>query len=459
MLAVALLLQETIQEYDRRAREVYDQAVVAHARQAKALKTRGLYRWAREEYAKVLHLQPDHEVARRDLGYEREGGAWVATDGGMPRSDKAQEDLEEQAAKHLKELDRAAAGLAKEHLTLAAWCAENGLAELAREHRLEAHALDPTDPKVAEALGFTKSALLPVASSPDAVALFDAFRSDREKAALGEIKEAKDGYGEAGAPEGFRVAHGARVGIESTYMDETMLRELCRWGDHMFAASHALLGVEAPKKERRYWFVFAEREGYEAVTKWLQGDGWESWMDTSSYHNNVRAYRVSQKREDEIPSHVMAHQVAQFVVRRRLDKVPENKAAIVEGFAILGEFLGAGTNRIWCYRGEGTGDSGGGRKNYREEAAALARGMEEMPVVELFGSTLDTLKGKGGSPAAKAASVVEWLFARDPAAARAFFTELAGEEAKAATLIAGHFGWTPYEFEEYWRRWAMAVGR
>lgn len=427
-MILLLLLQDSVQEYDRRAREIYDKAVVAHARQAKALKTRGLYLWAREEYAKVLHLRPDHEAARRDLEE-------------MPRSDRERDDLDKQAEKHLKELDRAAAGLAKDHLALATWCEENDLREQAREHRLEAQALDPGEWLMCD----------------EAKALFDEFREN--EAALGEMKEAADGFGEKGAPAGFRVAHGARVGIESTYMDEAMLRESCRWGDRIFAASHALLGAEAPKDERLYWFVFAERDGYAAVTKWLQGEKWAEWMDTNSYHNNVRAYRVSQKREEELPTHVMAHQVAQFVARRRLGKVPENKAAIVEGLAILGEFHGAGTSRIWCFRGEGTGDSGGGRKNHRAEAAALARGMEPMPVVELFGSTLDTLKGKGGSPAAKAASVIEWLFARDPAAARAFLTELAAEDAKAADLIPKHFGWTPEGFEEYWRRWAIAIDR
>lgn len=62
---------------ERERRTLPKSDATGHFRLALALDAQGLGEFAREEYAAVLEVEPDHPAARRALGYERVGDRWM----------------------------------------------------------------------------------------------------------------------------------------------------------------------------------------------------------------------------------------------------------------------------------------------------------------------------------------------------------------------------------------------
>lgn len=464
-------------DYDKRAQEAYAAIAAQRLKLAQDLATQHLNAWARLEYRKILFHDADHEAARAALGFKRDGATW--TGGGEAiaiLNDVPAGEVEKRAAAYLSRLDAIAKDAAKPHLDLAVWCEKAGLAESARWHRLEALACDPTSSGAAGVLGFRTSELLPFASDPETVEIFRAFRNDVKKVSLGETKSGDDGWGEEELKKRLKVVQGKHVGIESSWMSVDWMKELARWGDHTFEIGHKLLGSEIPNGEPRYWFAYLDDEGYKDLTMWLYRDKSNAIAERDDllgrqlYRDDFEAQDVSRWRTQQptAPLHNPTHTVSQFVITRRLWKnepLETKAAAIQEGFGVLCEFMGAGTNITWCggtpqstvavKKGDGQDDASH-RYRYREFAGEAAETLSDSSVDALFRMRFDALDGPGTGP--KAASVMEWLFARGRKDAAEFLKAMADTKDIGET-IRTRFGWCPEEFDEYWRRWAIAVAK
>lgn len=445
----------TLDEYNKRAREIDKEIVEGRLGIARRQGVAGMFAWARLEYAKVLGLDPENETARAEL--ER-----------IKTTNKKLDDekLVEAGQKYHREIDTLGRTIAGRHRGLALWCGRNNLEELSREHLLEAHACDPTSAKTAELLGFSTSAILPVPSSPGTIELFRAFREDAGKTDLGKLGTAEDAWGPDTITSKVVVARGKHVGVESTWMGKETnektkgwLEELARWGDHSYAMAHALLDAKPPDDDSVIWFAYLDDYTFQAVTAWCHADipqdRYKHLLKLWWWRGDFSGETVSRYFSETNPVEDCAHLVPQFALTRRFWASDSEKIlSILEGFGILCEFIGQGTNATWCVGDPSTGGDGT-RKNYREHAAAAAHLLSDMAAHSLLDRRFQSVHVESG--AAKSASVMEWLFARDRAAALKFYRDVAGEKPDVPALIKSHFGWTPEEFDEHWRRWAIAI--
>ena len=69
-----------LERYRKDAAAVRDADVEGHYRLARYCKEHGLTKQMREELAIVLALAPEHEAARREMGYVRHDGKWLTSD-------------------------------------------------------------------------------------------------------------------------------------------------------------------------------------------------------------------------------------------------------------------------------------------------------------------------------------------------------------------------------------------
>lgn len=454
----------TIDEYDRRARAIEEEGVRRRLEIARGRRAEGAHAWARMQYAIVLAASPENEEAKDALGAD--GGK------GIPAANKSwdEKELEAKAKAYYKALGGLARHLAREHRKVADWCTEKGLKDLAREHHLESHAYDPTDEATAKALGYSTSPILRVPGSPETIELFRAYREDAGKLPAGEIKGPDEAWGPESVRKKVRVALGKHVGVESTWMNRPedqagnvdtsgWLEDLCRVGDHSFEMAHQILDAEPASNEARYWFAYVDDYTYQAIIEWKHEgqdpDSYKYILRAQSVRDDFQAYSPDRGFHEQVPTHELAHLPAQFVLFRRFwNRSLGGKAGIVEGFGILCEFMGTDSNATWCTGGPSTG-SDGKRRNYRQIAADASRLLEDRPLLRLYETKWGSIHQSSG--ASKAASVWEWLLARDRADAVSFMKEIASDDADVAEAIKKHFGWSPELMDEHWRRWAIAV--
>lgn len=459
-----------LDEYDKRARAIAAEEIDGRVSIARELRDKGLHVWARREYAKILALSPDQKDARRALGYELDGGQWVRRGETIPTVDEKMNDNQRltRAERYHERLDFLASKLAGKHLSLAAWCAENGMAELGRQHLLAAHDCAPEDEKIKAALGFATDAIMPIPSDPGTLKLFTEFRTGDKDVALGEPRDSTAAWGPDTIKDKVVVVHGRHVGLESTWIGKETnvhtkgwLEQLARRGDHAYVMAHKLLLEDAPTDEPRYQFAYLGDYEFKELTKWSDPENKNPHLlepDCTAWRGDHTGQRASRRDEAEVPLKDPTHLVPQFVLTRRLwgtDNKPSDKAALIEGFAILCEFMGNQSNSNWCSGGPST-TAGGARQDYRQFAAVQAKTFEDYPLEALFKAGFNSLATEGNG-AAKAASILEWRFALGQKEAVEFVRALVVPKPDVAEVVRTHTGMSVEQFEEAWRRWAIVI--
>ena len=470
--AQAQIPPEIQTEYDKRVAQLNDELVQSRATLAQDLRAKKLYVWAHKEYDKILAVRADHEGARKALGYVRDGSAWAAGGKAIPTVNRetTEKELVAEAARYHERLDRLGAAAAERHLAIASWCEKNGLAEWGKHHRVEAHAFDPASENVKTALAFETSEIMPVASHPETVKLFDELRTGDKDVPLGEIQGDDATWGPDDLKGRMVVVHGKYVGFESTWIGKESnagtkgwLEQLARRGDHAYVMAHKHLREKMPENEPRYQFAYLDDYSYKHMTKWAHlNDSETSYAhlllpDCRSWRTDRVGRRVSRREEKENPLEDPSHLVPQFVLTRRLwaDKEPDNRDALIEGFGVLAEFIGNQSNTVWCSGGPST-TTGGARQDYRQFSAVQAKTLDDYPVSALFKAGFNSL-AREGNGAAKAASILEWRFAVDPEGAVSFIRAMADPKVDPESVIRKETGWSVEQFEEHWRRWSIAI--
>jgi hypothetical protein len=455
-----LLAQEPVSEavrteYDKRVRTIFDEMNKERLVLIRQLGKTRMDAWARLECAKLLSVDPSNEEATGVLKELRTVNEGVAEDWLVKRAENYQDAQ-----------NRIARSAARRHVSLARWCREQKLGDAAREHLMAAQALDPIGVDVVAALGFKTSAILPIPSSPETIEILRSFREDVGKVPLGEVKKPKDGWGPPEIKEKLTVVLGRHVGVESDWMSEEWLRELARQGDWACEVASRLLGMKLEGTESRYWFMYGNDDHFREFVIWLhpnrKAESIKHLLDLYGMRSEHDGYSISRFVHEEVPIHKMNHMVCQFAIFRAIlsrgREDSRESAWISEGFAIMMEYAGSGSNLSWCVSAPDTRSSGGDRKEFRTAAAECARLVKDPPFVNLAKAGFSTLAIQGFG-AAKAASVMEWLFARDRAGAVEFIREMAAPNADTAAVIRKRFGWCPEEFDEHWRRWAIAIDK
>jgi hypothetical protein len=201
-----------------------------------------MHLWAREQYNKTVQLDPDHEGARKKLGYKKGSGGWENDpDAKIEGNKKKENDAEGQRIRkgYNDKLESAGKDISRQWSDLALWCKKNNLAKESAESFQKAVEYDPTNAVARKELGYEKDAKGAWVS-----------KAERELR-----KEMKDGI--AKAPSGavsnnetqVEKALGqkhvkresAHILIESPHLKDAELASLTQHAEHAYAMFHKIM--------------------------------------------------------------------------------------------------------------------------------------------------------------------------------------------------------------------------
>jgi len=202
-----------------------------------------MYQWAREQYVKVIENDPDHEPARRKLGFRKNGdGNWENDPSSRQESGnrKKAEDADRVRKVYLDRLESAGRDLSRQWVDLALWCRKNSLDAESLEAFRKTLEYDPTNATARKELGYEKDA--------KGIWLSKAEREIR--------KEMKDGISKApqGTTSNVETAVEKALGIknqkresghflmESPHLTDIQLGTVLQHAEHSYEIFHKLFG-------------------------------------------------------------------------------------------------------------------------------------------------------------------------------------------------------------------------
>ncbi len=231
-------------EYKDRLTKISRNSAAKHYQIGDYLTTAQMHQWAREQYYKTIEFEPDHEGARKRLGYKKGDSGWESDASIQQQFANKKKDAEaEKARKSFQErMDSAGRDLSRQWVDLAAWCKAQKLQAEAEGAYKKALEYDPAHAGARKELGFEKDAKGGAWLS----------KSERELR-----KEMRDGIGKA--PQGAAASsesavekalsvktkkrEGGHFMVESPHLTDPQLTGLLQHAEHAYAMFHKIFGA------------------------------------------------------------------------------------------------------------------------------------------------------------------------------------------------------------------------
>ena len=228
-------------EYKQKLAQISRTCAAKHYSIGEYLSGAQMHLWAREQYNKVVEFDPDHEGARRKLGYKKGDSGWENDPTAKIDVNKKKDAEADKVRKaYAEKMDAAGKDIARLWSELAAFCRKNNMAKETVEAFRKAVEYDPTNAIARKELGYEK----------DAKGIWVS-KSERELR-----KEMKDGIGKApsGAvsteqtevEKGMGEKHSKREAphflMESPHLKDAELGDLLQHAEHTYAMYHKIVG-------------------------------------------------------------------------------------------------------------------------------------------------------------------------------------------------------------------------
>ncbi len=248
MLGLALLLQGSpAEEYKARHEKLLKNTAAKHYAIGDYLATAQMHAWARTEFRRVIDdLDPDHEGARKRLGYRKnDQGQWE--DDPNAKQDVGNRKKGEDAAKVQKSwnerVEQAGKDLSRQWSDLALWCKKNVLQKEADGAFRKALEYDPGNATARKELGYEKLGKSGVWISK--------FERELRKEMKDGIAKAPQGTASSAASElepalGIKLKRreAGHIVLESPHLSDADLVSLVQHCEHAYAMYHKIFGQE-----------------------------------------------------------------------------------------------------------------------------------------------------------------------------------------------------------------------
>jgi hypothetical protein len=369
-LFLALLLQGApADEYKTKLAQLSKNTAAKHYSVGDYLATAQMHLWARAEFNKTLEFDPDHEGARRKLGYKKADGGWE-NDPTIKQefaNKKKGEDAERIRKQYLEKLETLGRDLSRQWTDLGLYCKRNSLPKEAEHAFRKALEYDPANATVRKELGYEKDA--------KGVWISKAERELR--------KEMKDGIAKApeGAVSGVTTPAEEKLGIkhtkresghyliESPHLKDKELADLVQHAEHAYAMFHKIFGESDLYGGRKHTYVILKDKAQHERFIDLFHQGTPAQKDLAKKSSGFGAFPFSETVQDTRPIgslqdmvvHVVAESLTEILVGTR-----ENHW-LNEGVAYHFTRLMKDSAGTYCVDLAGTGPKSDG-KSYQEAA-------------------------------------------------------------------------------------------
>jgi hypothetical protein len=257
LLVAALALQGTPQdEYKTKLLALNKSTAAKHYAIAEYLSGAQMFLWAREQLYKTIEFDPDHEGARKKLGYKKnDDGQWESDANAKQEfgNKKKAEDADKIRKQYGDRLDSAGKDLSRQWADLGFFCKKNMLAAEMAESFTKALEYDPANASARKELGYEKDAK-------------GVWMSKVERELRREMKDgiAKAPGGQAGTatPEAeaivgskLKCRESEHYVIESPHLNDAQMGLVLQNAEHAYAMFHKLFSQEDLFKGQKYYFV------------------------------------------------------------------------------------------------------------------------------------------------------------------------------------------------------------
>jgi hypothetical protein len=256
-LVLAALLQGTpADEYKTKLAALNKSTAAKHYAIGDYLSGASMNLWARDQFYKTVEFDPDHEGARKKLGYKKNDDGQWETDVNAKQdfgNKKKGEDLERVRKQYVDRLDSAGKDLSRQWADLGLFCKKNMMAAEMAESFMKALEYDPANAGARKELGYEKDAK-------------GVWMSKTERDLRREMKDGipKAPGGQAGTapPEveslisvKLKARESDHYMIASPHLNDAQMNLILQNAEHAYAMFHKLFGQTELFKGRKQVFV------------------------------------------------------------------------------------------------------------------------------------------------------------------------------------------------------------
>jgi len=274
---VAAALQGTpAEEYKTKLASLNKATAAKHYAIGEYLAGASMFLWARDQFYKTVEFDPDHEGARKRLGYKKNDDGQWETDVNAKQdfgNKKKGEDLERVRKQYVDRLDSAGKDLSRQWADLGLFCKKNMLAAEMAASFMKALEYDPANTGARKELGYEKDAK-------------GVWMSKTERELRKEMKDGipKASGGQPGAaPAQIETILGVKLKaresehyiIASPHLNDAQMTLILQNAEHAYAMFHKVFGQTDLYKGQKYVFVILKDKAQH-----------EKWVDATYKTDN-----------------------------------------------------------------------------------------------------------------------------------------------------------------------------
>ncbi len=455
--ALFLLAQASPQEeYKTKLAAISKSSATKHYSIGDYLTTSQMHLWAREQFNRTIEFDPDHEAARKKLGYRKAEAGWE-NDASIKQefaNKKKGEEADRIKKQYGDRLEAAGRDLSRQWTDLGNWCKRAPLEAEAADAFRKAMEYDPANATARKELGFEKE--------PKGGWISKAERELR--------KEMKEGVGKApqGAASTAETDVEQKLGLrnskresgnfllESPHLKDAELGGLVQHAEHAYAIYHKIFAAESLFGGRKMThLILKDKTQHERYVDAFHA-GSPAQKDLARKSMGTGGFPRAEQAQDTRPianvEDTVVHGTAEALSRMF---VGGDHHWLHEGVAYYFTRLIKGTAGTYCVDLVGTGPKSDG-KSYQDAAnwpivcKVWVREGKDPNVDEVLKCT--NLAEFSGAETVKAWSLVEFLIAEH----REKFIGLCKALAGGADIESGLkavWGWTPGELDLRWKQY------
>jgi hypothetical protein len=457
ILGGLLLLQAPAEEeYKTKLSGIAKSAAAKHYGLGGYLSTSQMHLWAREQYYKTIEYDPDHEGARKKLGFKKaEAGGWENDP--AARQDFGNKKKGEEADRVRKsfgeKLDAAGKDLGRQWADLALWCKKNMLEKESTDAFRKALEYDPANVTSRKELGYEKTAKGAWISKAERELRRD-MKDGIPKASGGQVSQ-EETDAEKGVGQKHRKRASEHFVVESPHLPDPMVGSLTQHAEHAYAIFHKIMGVEDTFGGRKMHHIIlkdkTQHERYvNAFYKGASPAHLKLAMESSGLMGFPRSEHWDTDNSPETNEDMVVHSTIQILMQMI---ARGEHHWLYEGMAYHFTRLMNDTAACRCVDLAGTSPENKG-KNYSDPAdwpivcKVWVRENKDPDINAVLKAT--NVQELDGAETVKGWSIVEFLIAEHREKFVEFCKALGGgKDAEAA--LKEVWGWTPGDLDMRWK--------
>ncbi|HTF56514.1 MAG TPA: hypothetical protein VK661_04590 [Planctomycetota bacterium] len=449
-------------EYKDRLAKLNDSLAEEHYKIGEYLFGTSMHRWARDEYRKTITISPDHEAARKRLGYAKKDAEWeIDPDAPVEIENKKKGDEAQKVkVEYDKRVEKLGTTLARQWVDLGTFCEKAKLASEAEAAWKMAVEFDPRQGDARKKLGYVRQGKDGPWLSKFESAIRKQMKEGIAKAPVGQpYKEQTDVEKDMGWKHEKRKSDHFLLEVQGK--DQEWLKEEIKHGEHAYAMFHKLFDQKEELFQQPYNIIIVrDKSAHEQyVDKYHHGDA----THREFVKKKCGGYGGYPRGEITLGQGANLHD---FIVHMTAQELFETLAGgrrhwLHEGMAYHFSKTMLGTALAGCVNLAGTGSDKTAGRNYQnaEDWPLIIRTWikegKDPPILEVF--KCHDLAEFSGEEVVKAWSLVDFLLTEHREKFMVFLSKIRGQkEEEDEKALQEVFGWSLDDFDVRWKTYARA---